>query len=130
MKNNITQQFMEALHKLESARNVEDIVQLFADNCEIGNVVTPKNLNGKQGAQEFWRNYRDTFGEVQSDFRNQISTNGTTALEWTTRGTVRDGQAINYEGVSILETKNGKITRFYAYFDPNHLGHQVRGTNK
>jgi ketosteroid isomerase-like protein len=35
-----------------------------------------------------------------------------------------------YEGVSILEMADGKITRFHAYFDPHALGLQVEQTSQ
>jgi ketosteroid isomerase-like protein len=122
MAENIAKNFIDALHKLESDRDLETICGLFEDDCEIGNVVTDiKNI----GVRDFWRSYRDSFGTVQSSFRNEIIMDGATALEWKTTGTNGEGHEFEYEGVSILETANDKITRFHAYFDPNKLGKQL-----
>jgi len=119
---NTAKQFIDALHKLESDRDLETIVGLFSDDCEIGNVVTEdKDI----GVKEFWTSYRESFGEVKSNFRNEIISDDVTALEWTTRGTNGDGHKIEYSGVSILEIEDDKITRFHAYFDPNKLGKQM-----
>jgi ketosteroid isomerase-like protein len=127
MAENIAKQFIDALHKLESDRDLETIVGLFSEDCEIGNVVTEdKNIS----AENFWKNYRETFGEVKSNFRNEIITNDTTALEWTTTGTSTAGHEFEYDGVSILEIDGDKITRFHAYFDPNKLGKQIVAEEK
>jgi ketosteroid isomerase-like protein len=125
MSKQLADQFIQALHDLETARKVESIVGLFAENCEVGNIVSPHHFQGTQGAHDFWQNYRATFGEVQSSFRNEIVMDGRIALEWTTEGTNPHGKPLTYDGVSILETQNGKITRFFAYFDPKHLGEEI-----
>lgn len=120
------EKFIEALGKLEQERDLDTIVSLFAENCEVGNVVASENFEGAGGAREFWKNYRQTFGDVKSEFHNKIISEGAAALEWTTTGTGTDGAEIEYDGVSILETAGGKITRFYAYFDPHALGNQIK----
>ena len=122
MAENTAKQFIAALHKLERDRDLETIVNLFSKDCEIGNVVTE---NKDIGVKEFWTSYRESFGEVESSFRNEIFTDGATALEWTTSGTNGEGHEFEYDGVSILEIKDDKITRFHAYFDPNKLGKQI-----
>ncbi len=114
--------FIGALNKLEADRDLDTIVGLFSENCEIGNVVTEdKNI----GAREFWTSYRGSFDKVNSTFRNEIIMDGAAALEWKTTGTNSEGHEFEYEGVSILEIKDDKITRFHAYFDANKLGKQM-----
>lgn len=126
MAENTAKQFIDALYKLESERDLETIVGLFSEDCKIGNVVTEdKSI----GVEEFWKSYRENFGEVKSTFHNEIITNGATALEWTTTGTSGAGSEISYDGVSILEIDGDKITRFHAYFDPNKLGKQMEAAN-
>jgi len=120
------QQFVEALGRLEAGRDLEPLVALFAEDCEVGNVVSPEKFQGREGAREFWgAKYRDTFGEVRSTFRNVFSTGGLAALEWTTEGTGRDGTPVKYDGVSILEIEGGLVKRFRAYFDAGRLGRQL-----
>lgn len=122
MSEQIAENFIAALKKLESDRNVETIAAMFADGAEVGNVTAAEN---NLDAREFWTNYRDTFDKVSSEFKNKIISDERIALEWTTAGTNRNGQEINYEGVSILETNGDKIKRFFAYFNPNKLGEQI-----
>jgi ketosteroid isomerase-like protein len=126
MSKETAEKFIEALGRLESGRDLEPIVSLFADGCEVGNVVTPEPFKGREGAREFWgAKYRDTFGEVKSTFKNVFATAARAALEWTTEGTAADGSPIRYEGVSIIETDGEAITRFCAYFDASNLGRQI-----
>jgi ketosteroid isomerase-like protein len=121
----VTQQFIDALAAVERERNVERIIGLFAPESEVGNIVSPRQFSGVEGARAFWEAYRDTFGEVASSFRNVIVSDGQAALEWITTGTSAAGVPISYQGVSILEMADGKITRFRAYFDPHDLGLQI-----
>ena len=123
--NSIKEKFIDALAKLEADENVDEIVSLFADDCEVGNVATHENMNGQDGARQFWTNYRKTFGEIKSTFKNKISSDNTAALEWTSVGTSANGSKIDYEGVSILETNGDKIQRFFAYFNPAKLGREI-----
>ncbi|HEX8287548.1 MAG TPA: nuclear transport factor 2 family protein [Pyrinomonadaceae bacterium] len=122
MAEETAKKFIEALHKLEADRDLETITGLFDEAAEVGNVVTnDKNLDPR----EFWQSYRDNFDRIESKFRNEIITDSTAALEWTSTGTSSDGKEFQYDGVSILEIDGDKITRFHAYFDANQLGRQI-----
>ena len=120
-----TQQFIKALQVLERDSDPTEMLGLFMENSQVGNIVSTREFIGLEGAHEFWETYRDTFGEVTSTFRNVIVSDGRAALEWTTTGTSSTGTPIAYEGVSILEMADGKISRFHAYFDPHELGRQI-----
>lgn len=122
MAEEITEKFIDALTKLESGEDVDTIASLFADGCEVGNVTLSKTLHGTDGAREFWTHYKSTLGDVRSVFKNKIVSGNASALEWTTEG---GENHVSYEGVSILETDGEKITRFFAYFNPNKLGEQL-----
>lgn len=125
MSAQMAERFIEALSRLESNRDVETLAALFAEDCDVGNVVAGEKFMGREGAREFWTKYRDTFGDVRSTFRNRIVDGDRAALEWATAGTASGGASVNYEGVSILETRDGRITRFHAYFNPEELGRQI-----
>jgi ketosteroid isomerase-like protein len=122
MAENTAKIFIDALNKLESDGDLETIIGLFSKDSEVGNVVTADKTIG---ARDFWTSYRDSFDKVHSTFRNEIVMDGAVALEWKTTGTNGEGHEFEYEGVSILETRDDKITRFHAYFDPNKLGKQL-----
>ena len=124
MSKEIADDFIEALRRLEEDRDVEALVEIHTEDCEVGNVSVPETFKGHDGLREFWTEYRKTFGEMRSTFRNVFATGEGAALEWTTEGT-SNGDAVSYDGVSILEIEGGKVGRFMAYFDTRRLTRQV-----
>jgi len=123
----VADRFVEALRKLEEARDVEALVEVHTDDCDVGNVAVPKTFSGHEGLREFWTSYRDTFGEMKSEFRNVFADDaGHAALEWNTSGDA-NGKDVSYDGVSLLEIEDDKVSRFRAYFDPRTVNEQVVG---
>jgi hypothetical protein len=124
MSKEVADDFVEALRKLEEERDVEALVGIHTEDCEVGNVSVSETFRGHDGLREFWTEYRKTFGEMRSEFRNVFATEEGAALEWTTEGT-SNGDSVSYDGVSILEVAGGKVRRFMAYFDTRALTPQV-----
>ena len=125
MSKEVAEKFVEALWKLEQDREVEALVEIHTDDCDVGNVAVPRTFSGHDGLREFWTSYRDTFGEMKSEFRNVFADeSGHAALEWNTSAQA-NGNEVSYEGVSLLEIQNGKVSRFRAYFDPRTVNDQV-----
>jgi ketosteroid isomerase-like protein len=124
MSKEVADNFVEALRKLEEDRDVEALVKFHTEDCEVGNVSVPGSFKGQDGLREFWTEYRKTFGEIKSTFRNVFATEEGAALEWTTEGT-SDGDSVSYAGVSILEIEGDKVRRFMAYFDTRDFTPQV-----
>ena len=121
----VADRFVEALRKLEEDRDVEGLVEIHTEDCDVGNVAVPKTFSGHEGLREFWTGYRDTFGEMRSEFRNVFADEaGHAALEWNTSGEA-NGKDVSYDGVSLLEIDDGKVNRFRAYFDPRSVSGQV-----
>jgi ketosteroid isomerase-like protein len=116
-----TERFVEALARLERDDDLDGIVALFADDCTVGNTVTDREFSGAKGAREFWRGYRSLFADITSEYRNQVIGDDAATLEWRTTGSAAEGEAIDYGGVSVLEVRDGEISRFWAYFDPDEL---------
>ncbi len=125
MSREVADKFVEALWKLEEDRDVETLVEIHTQNCSVGNVAVSKTFGGHDGLREFWTDYRKTFDEMKSEFRNVFADDsGHAALEWTTKGT-EDGDTISYDGVSILEIEGDKDKRFMVYIDSRTLTKQV-----
>ena len=124
MSKEVADTFVEALRKLEEEEDIQALVEIHTDDCEVGNVSVSETFRGHEGLREFWTEYRKTFGEMKSTFRNVFATEEGAALEWTTEGT-SNGDTVTYDGVSILEIEGGKVRRFIAYFDPRALTPQV-----
>jgi steroid delta-isomerase-like uncharacterized protein len=125
MSKEVADKFVEALWKLEQERDVEALVKIHTEDCDVGNVAVPRTFSGHDGLREFWTSYRDTFGDMKSEFRNVFADEaGHAALEWNTSGQA-NGNEVSYEGVSLLEIQDGKVSRFRAYFDPRTVNEQV-----
>ena len=125
MSREVADRFVEALRQLEEDRDVEALVEIHTEDCGVGNVAVAKTFSGHDGLREFWMSYRDTFGEMRSEFRNVFADDaGHAALEWNTSGTA-NGKDVSYDGVSLLEIEDGKVSRFRAYFDPRSVSSQV-----
>jgi steroid delta-isomerase-like uncharacterized protein len=125
MSKEVADKFVEALWKLEQERDLEALVEIHTEDCDVGNVAVPQTFAGHDGLREFWTSYRDTFGDMKSEFRNVFADEaGHAALEWNTSGQA-NGNEVSYEGVSLLEIQNGKVSRFRAYFDPRTVNEQV-----
>ncbi len=124
MSKEVADDFIEALRKLEEDRDVEALVEIHTEDCEVGNVSVAETFRGHDGLREFWTEYRKTLGEMKSTFRNVFATEEGAALEWTTQGT-SNGEDVSYDGVSILEIEGGKVSRFMAYFDTRDLAPQI-----
>lgn len=124
MSKQVADAFVEALWKLEEDRDVEPLVALHTEDCEVGNVSVPETFGGHDGLREFWSGYRGTFGEMKSEFKNVFAAEDRAALEWTTTGD-SNGDQVAYDGVSILEVEGDKVRRFMAYFDSRKLSPQI-----
>ncbi len=121
----VAESFKDALWKVEKDRDIEAMIQVLSEDCEVGNVAVPQTFREHDGAREFWSAYRKTFDEMESTFRNVFADNsGHAALEWQTEGT-SEGDSVSYAGVSILEIEGDKVRRFMAYFDSSALSRQV-----
>jgi steroid delta-isomerase-like uncharacterized protein len=124
MSKEVAEDFIEALRKLEDDRDVEALVEIHAEDCDVCNVSVSETFRGHDGLREFWTEYRKTFDEMKSSFRNVFATEEGAALEWTTEGT-SNRDTVTYDGVSILEVDGGKVRRFMAYFDTRDLAPQI-----
>jgi steroid delta-isomerase-like uncharacterized protein len=119
------QQFIDALEQIESSQQYDAMINLFAENCKVGNVLVPDHFDGMEGASRFWQDYRSSFGEIRSEFYNRVESENQAALEWVAQGTANHGQPVRYQGVTVLTFEGGKIKRFMSYFDPRGLGRQI-----
>jgi ketosteroid isomerase-like protein len=123
------QRFVDALARLEENGEVEPLLELFNDDAQVSNVASRRTFQGKDGARDFWREYKGMLRQVKSTFRNMIEAGDRVALEWESSGTAHNGAAVDYEGVSIIEWDGERISRFYAYFDPRVLGQELSQGN-
>ncbi|MEX2673481.1 MAG: nuclear transport factor 2 family protein [Phycisphaeraceae bacterium] len=117
MAGQITQQFIDALHRLEDDRDHDTIASLFDDNAELMNVARETQPHGRDGAEAFWDDYRSVFDRIHSEFTSIKEGDNFAVLEWHAGGTLANGAPIEYDGVSVLEFASDHISRFATYFD-------------
>lgn len=130
----VVQRFIDGLHELEKTGDPAALIETYAEESETSNVASERTFSGKEGARDFWRRYRGSFGEAHSEFRNVIVGEDRAALEWTTAGTGANGDPFEYDGVSVLQLSgsgdDAAVTRFRAFFDSAHLGRQIARDGK
>jgi len=117
----MTQLFISALEQLESKGDAGPMLELFADDATLSNVMIETHMKGKEGAQRFWTDYRHSFGDVASKFGRITESEDVIVLEWTSIGSLRTGQPVDYRGCTVLTVSNERIVDFMAYFDSKHL---------
>ncbi len=125
MTQEVAYRFVEALTVLENSGQLDPIIDTFSEACDLANASNHETFNGKTGAHDYWTRYRNAFRTIRSDIRNIIIGDDSIALEWTTQATDRSGKDVQYDGVSILETRGLAIVRFRAYFDPKQAAEKI-----
>lgn len=116
MPKDVTNRFMQALQEAESRKDPTPLVELYAEDSSTENLALPP-MTGKEGAHEFWKRYLDVFQDIRSEFFAQADSDTTGVMEWTARGTLKDGKPIQYKGVSIIEVEGGQVKKFRTYYD-------------
>lgn len=113
----MTEQFVAALDQLHRRREVGALVELFAEDATLEKAGMPGGERGKDGARDFWEQYRAVFDDIEASFQHRVDGDEIAFLEWTSEGTLRDGTAFSYVGVSVLESHGDAINAFRTYYD-------------
>jgi SnoaL-like domain len=125
MTQEVAYRFIEALAALEQCEEIDPMLEIFSEACDVANSGSPNVHHGKQGARDYWHKYRSNFRHIRSDISGIITGDDSLALEWTARATDHSGRELQYSGVSILNTRGLAIVRFRAYFDTKHLNEKI-----
>ena len=120
------QEFIDALRRIEEHGDVEAMAALHARDAMVSNPTDQQPHEGPDGARRFWSAYAKSFERVRSEFRLIVESERAIALEWTSDCRTAAGVDARYDGVSVVETNDGRITRFTAYFDPADLSIEKR----
>ena len=115
------EQFIAALRQCEEHGNLDALAALYADDARSSNPTDHAPHEGVEGARRFWHAYRKSFDTIHSTFHAVLESDDRAMLEWTSRCRTAAGLETSYDGVSVFETRGGKIVRFTAYFDPMDL---------
>jgi len=115
------QEFVAALRRVEEVGDVDAMAALYADDARLRNSTDRHPHTGPDGARRFWGAYRNSFQSIRSRFHAVLESEGRIMLEWTSDCRTAAGVDTRYSGVSVVETRDGRIVRFHAYFDPAQL---------
>ena len=115
------QAFVAALRRVEDDGDVEAMAALFADDAVLTTPTEHAPHVGPDGARRFWTAYRHSFQTVRSRFHSVLESDRRIMLEWTSQCRTAAGVDTSYAGVSTIDTREGRIVRFTAYFDPARL---------
>lgn len=113
----VTERFIDALHTLHADKDATAMVDLYAEDATLSKLDDRHLAHGKDGARTFWDDYRAVFADIEVQFTHKLTGDDSAALEWTSRGSLRGGKAIEYRGVSVLEGGEDGIRGFRTYYD-------------
>jgi hypothetical protein len=128
------QAFIDALHTLEQAdgdgaAEVGALVELYADDARLTNSALrlhDEERRGREGAREFWGEYKRTIGQGYSDFYQVAVNDQAAGLFWVTRIQADGKGETAYDGTSLLVFgDDGRIVHFQGYYDTRQLNHAV-----
>lgn len=125
----LASKFIEQLHQLEhgDVHTADSLAALFSDDAQLTNSIieadgTKTQREGRDEIAQFWREYRESFQTIHSEFVDVTASDHSAGLFWTSDGSDAEGQPLRYEGVSLLTfDDSGKISRFKAYFDRSNM---------
>jgi ketosteroid isomerase-like protein len=121
----LANRFIGQLQQLEQGGidGANALAELFAEDAELTNSIIEANgakarRGGREEIIQFWREYRESFQTIRSEFTDITSSDHSAGLFWTSDGSMANGKALSYEGVSLLSfDESGKIKNFKAYFN-------------
>jgi rubrerythrin/ketosteroid isomerase-like protein len=117
-RSSVVESFMHALRAVEERGDADWMASLHADDATISSPLVAEPERGAEGARRYWDAYRRAFGTIRSEFGHVAEAPGVATLQWTSRGTTATGAPIAYSGVSVIEHRDGRITRFQAFYAP------------
>ena len=114
---NLTERFADALHRIDSDRDTGPMVELTADDAELMKLDGNHRATGREGAKTFWEDYRNVFGDLETTFTHTVVGEDIAALEWTSTGTLRSGKPFEYNGVTVIQGNDEKVSGVRTYYD-------------
>ena len=120
-------EFTDALHTLEKGTvdDVGQLVGLYASDATLTNSALDnkgQEMSGNDQILQFWTQYKETLGDVYSNFHHITVSEDSAGLFWTTEGTNPAGDKVHYHGSTLLVfNPEGTIQFFRGYYDTREL---------
>jgi ketosteroid isomerase-like protein len=110
--------FIRSLHDYEQSGTMNDLLRLFAGDCELEHKPREELYRGQDGAAQFWTTYRSQFHDIRTLFTHSLESGPYVVLEWFSDGKLAAGRDIRYSGVTILEfAADERVQRLRTYYD-------------
>ena len=113
----LTERFADALHRIDADRDTGPMLELTADDAELMKLDGNHRATGREGAKTFWEDYRNVFGDLETTFTHTVVGEDIAALEWTSTGTLRSGKPFEYNGVTVIQGNDEKVSGVRTYYD-------------
>jgi ketosteroid isomerase-like protein len=107
--------FAEGLRRFERDSDAAAFAELFAEGALTERLDARGERRGE--VEQFWREYREQFGEVSTRFDHAVEGDDEVALEWTSEATLRNGRPLRYRGVTALGFDGDRISWLRTYYD-------------
>ncbi len=124
----MTERFTDALHRIDADRDTGPMLELTADDAELIKLDDAHRATGKDGAERFWQDYRNVFGDLETTFTGTVVGDTSAALEWTSTGTLSSGKPFSYRGVTVIEGDEEKVSGVRTYYDSAAFLQETGGT--
>ena len=112
-----TRRFVEALHTLEREGDTDPLAGLTAADAEVVSIDGHGVRRGPEGTTELFRQYRAQFDRLETEFTHLTGTDERAALEWRTEGTLVDGRAVTYTGVTVIDLAGDEVSGIRICYD-------------
>jgi len=113
----VSERFMQALHHLDEHADTGPMVDLTAPEAVLTKLDRHREATGPEGARGFWDEYRSVFETIRTEFTHTVDTDTSSSLEWTSRGTLSDGAALTYSGVTVIDVSGEQVSGVRTYYD-------------
>ena len=112
-----TQRFVEALHTLERDGDTDALSSMTAADAEIISIDGHGVRRGPDGMAALFSQYRAQFDRLETEFTQVTGTDERAALEWRTEGTLSDGRAVTYTGVTVIDLAGDELSGVRVCYD-------------
>jgi steroid delta-isomerase-like uncharacterized protein len=125
----IAQEAIEALN----AHDIKRYERLLDPSYVWESETLPAATTGPAAAGQMLQTYFDAFPDLRFEMKEVISSGDTLVMSWRALGTQKGefngvaptGRAIDIQGCSISEVRNGKLVRAYTYAENATLYQQI-----
>jgi ketosteroid isomerase-like protein len=117
----LSTRFVRAFRGLENELDLQPMIQLYAEDCELRSPIVEEPLIGLEAARRYWRQYLDRFQAIRTEFVSLHDGRNGSALEWISSAVAWDGHPLEFGGATVLQSKDERITSMHVYFDPRKV---------